>query len=498
MSNDEGFEIISPQPGFQTRVMSCTADIAIIGGSAGAGKSYVLLMEPLRHLGTPDFQCVVFRKQYVQVFNPGGLWDESLKLYMRLGSDERPSIRTGDASFVFRGGMKVKFSHLQTDQHVLNWQGSQIAYIGFDELTHFSNRQFWYMMSRNRSTSGVRPYMRASCNPQGEGWVKDLISWWLYPDDYHIEELAGYPIPERAGVLRWFTRLRETVIWGDSPEDVIRQLPKDIAKNYDVENDIKSFTFIPGTLNDNPALMKKDKGYKGNLLALDQYEQEQLLKGRWKRPTDDMYRMFHYSALQDIFTNSFVPGGQRYMTADIAMEGADKFVVGIWNGWRLVAVYEYPKTMGDEVLRRIRQLAKDWGVPVSNICFDSDGVGNYLKGFLRTAYDFRGNAAPIVVQGAKQDYQNLRAQCYYYAGKIVNEYEMFVETTDTDVHAAIYRELDVIRKTEKSATGKLKIEDKASIKARLGGRSPDYADMIAMRSVFDLVKRGRARKTSSV
>lgn len=71
----------------------------------------------------------------------------------------------------------------------------RICFIGFDELTHFSEAQFWYMLSRNRSMSGVRPYVRATTNPDADSWVAKLIDWW-------IDDVSGYPIPERGGVVR--------------------------------------------------------------------------------------------------------------------------------------------------------------------------------------------------------------------------------------------------------------------------------------------------------
>ena len=81
--------------------------------------------------------------------------------------------------------------------------------IGFDELTHFSRSQFLYMLSRNRSTCGVRPYMRATTNPDADSWVADFIAWWIDQD-------TGLAIPERSGVVRYFTTISDEVIWGDS------------------------------------------------------------------------------------------------------------------------------------------------------------------------------------------------------------------------------------------------------------------------------------------
>ena len=82
--------------------------------------------------------------------------------------------------------------------------------IGFDELTHFTAHQFFYMVSRNRSTCGVRPYIRATCNPYADSWVADFLAWW-------IDQETGLPIPERAGVLRYYIRVAEKIEWAGSP-----------------------------------------------------------------------------------------------------------------------------------------------------------------------------------------------------------------------------------------------------------------------------------------
>ena len=76
---------IGPQPGPQERFLASSSDIAIYGGSAGGGKTWALLMEPLRHVHNPDFGAVFFRRSTVQIRNEGGLWDESAKLYPSAG-----------------------------------------------------------------------------------------------------------------------------------------------------------------------------------------------------------------------------------------------------------------------------------------------------------------------------------------------------------------------------------------------------------------------------
>lgn len=254
--------VIRPQPGPQETFLGSSADIAIYGGAAGGGKTWALLMEPLRHVANPGFGAVFFRRSTVQVRNEGGLWDESEKLYPIIGATPREHV----LSWEFPAGATVSFAHLEHDKTVLNWQGSQIPLICFDELTHFSQKQFWYMVSRNRSMCGVRPYIRATCNPDADSWVAEFIAWW-------IDQETGLPIPGRAGVVRWFVRINDALVWADDPAELE-------AKHPGIPP--KSATFIPAKLTDNAALMAADPGYMANLLALPKVERERLLGGNWK------------------------------------------------------------------------------------------------------------------------------------------------------------------------------------------------------------------------
>ena len=125
---------IGPQPGPQQLFLSSPADIAIYGGAAGGGKTFAELLEPLRHVGNKDFGAVIFRRTTPQITNEGALWDDSLKLYPLLGA--KPN--QGDLYWTFPSGATVSFKHLEHDKTVLNWQGSQIPLIAFDELCHFT------------------------------------------------------------------------------------------------------------------------------------------------------------------------------------------------------------------------------------------------------------------------------------------------------------------------------------------------------------------------
>lgn len=483
-----------PQKGFQEKFLSSSADIVIGGGAAGAGKSYALLMENLRNVSNPKFGSVNFRRTMPQVRNEGGLWDTSKQVYTALPSALRPRPLEHSAAWLFPSGAKVKFSHMQYEKDMYAWQGSQVPLIGFDELTHFLANQFWYMLTRNRSTSGVKPYVRATTNPQGRGWVKDLIQWWIYPDDYPVNSMRGMPIPERDGIVRYMTRFKNRILWGDTPDQVIIQLPGTEQEEYDKDS-IKSLTFIAGTLSDNPELTSKDPSYKANLLAQDESTAMQLLKGRWYSDLDGD-ELFNYSALRDMFTN-FAVGGQKYITADIAMEGSDLFVIFVWDGWKATHCYTYPKSDGRMVLEKLQEIAYRHALPASNIAFDASGVGNFLRGWLRTAMDFRGGDAPEPENGMKLKFKNFKVQCAYYFAKKVNDNEVLVNIGNEEVQDRIVQEFDAHRKADLDFQDRLSLTPKDIVKATLGF-SPDYYDALIMRAALELRKKTRKRSSTSV
>ena len=235
------------------------ADIAIIGGSVFGGKTWALTYEPTRHLNVPGFQAVTFRRIERDLKKAGGIWDEAMGMYPAFSGIPR----TGDNEWDFPAKSRVSFSGLQYDKDALTWKSTQICLLQFDQLEEFTEYQFWYMLSRNRSTCGVRPYVRASCNPDPDSFLREFLRWW-------IDNETGYAIPERSGKIRWFIRVRDQVIWADSKEELVRRYPKD-------GRHARSVTFILARLQDNVVGTEKDPHYESNVRALPYVEQERLL-----------------------------------------------------------------------------------------------------------------------------------------------------------------------------------------------------------------------------
>lgn len=265
---------IGPQPGFQYKTLACPADILVNGGGAGPGKTFALLLESLRHHRNPQFTATIFRRTVPEITKQGGLWDESYKLFPHLKADANQQ----SMKWEFPSGASVQFGAMQFEKDKYNYDGSQICLIGFDQLEHFTEGQFWYLWARNRSTCGVRPYIRATCNPVPAddptgGWLHKLIQWWINPE-------TGKIIPERDGQLRWFIRENEQLEWADSKDELIARFPHAKAE------EILSFTFIEGQLSENTILMELDPSYVAKLRALPKVDRERLLHHNWNaRPT---------------------------------------------------------------------------------------------------------------------------------------------------------------------------------------------------------------------
>jgi predicted phage terminase large subunit-like protein len=272
MAKQQDVVEVKPQEGPQTEFLSTPADIAVYGGAAGGGKTWAILAEPLRHYGNPKFSAVIFRRTYPMIESEGGLWEESGNVYPLVGGKPRQR----DLKWIFPTGMSVRFAHMQHEDDKLNWQGAQIPFIGFDELTHFTESQFFYMLSRNRSVSaGIKGYIRATCNPDALSWVKRFLAPWV--DRFSPVKAESGEIlymMRDGGHIKWYRSKQEAI---DDPENAhLLNNP-----HVDPESLIKSVTFIKSTIYDNQILIKQQPEYLGSLLALPYVERMRLLEGDW-------------------------------------------------------------------------------------------------------------------------------------------------------------------------------------------------------------------------
>lgn len=496
-TENKTFEI-RPQDGFQVDFLSSPADIVIGGGAAGAGKTFAELLEPLRHVNNPNFGAIFFRRTSPQITAQGGLLDESTKIYYELGA----KLNKTSLMWTFPSGATVKFRSLEHEKNVYDHQGAQYPLIIFDELTHFRRREFFYLLSRNRSTCGVNPYVRATCNPDPESWVAELISWW-------IDEKTGYPIKERAGVLRYFIVEKGNYIFGDSKKEVVDKVPylfEDVAIDGVNELDlVKSITFIPGSVYQNRKLLDQDPEYLANLLSQDETERARLLQGNWKLSPDGM-SLFDFSAVMDVFSNTPPENQTRCITCDAARFGANLAVIMVWNGYEVVQTHVYNKSALNVLFDVIERERKIYNIPKSNVLVDQDGLGGGLvdfgeyRGFSGGEQAFKGEGI-----SARENFVNKKTQLYYKLAHFVNSNRLNINLTSEtckvngiggtkvkvgeknyEVKELIKRHLRCIRKKITDGDGKLRINSKEEQKAILGGdESPDFADTLMMRMQFE-------------
>ena len=249
----------------QEIVLSNGCDVQLFGGSSGGGKTFTILMSPLRWLLTiPEFYGVIFRRTTPQITAPGGLWDAAIKLYgnfpqLRIISSRREIVND-------RLNSRLSFRHLEREVDVLSWQGTELSFIGMDEATHFTEYQVNYLMSRLRTMSGINPYMLMTCNPDSDSWLMKYVEWYL------TEE--GTPDPDKSDTVRYYTRdSHGEMVWSAEPSD-----------------DSTSFVFCPASVHDNQELLKRDKDYIKRLESLPLVERQRLLDQNWyARPEAGKY-----------------------------------------------------------------------------------------------------------------------------------------------------------------------------------------------------------------
>jgi len=238
-------------------------------------------------------------------------------------------------------------------------------------------------------------------------------------------------------------------------------------------------TFIQALVGDNIALGQDYIDRMIRRLKDDESATQRLVYGNWEFDDNPM-SLFDYNKIIDLYTNEFVEKtGERYLTADIAYEGSDIFVIGIWNGFVLEKIVSIDKINEVLVSKKIEELRVKYRVPSSNVIYDADGTKLFVRqsakdGFLKDAVQFRNNTRAY----GDENYANLKTQCYFKLAEKVKKGEIYIE--DRSHKDNIIKELEQIRKKTLDDDGKIRLEKKTDLKLRLG-RSPDYADMLMMR-----------------
>lgn len=215
----------------------------LYGGAAGGGKSDALIAEALRQVDVPHYKAIIFRKTFPQL-------RELILKSRRIYSAAYPEAVYNQTEHVwkFPSGALIYFGSMPNKDSYLNYQGLSFAFIGFDELTHFTQEEYEYLISRNRADGeGVRVYIRATANPGGigHGWVKKRFIT-AAPPNTTITFKSQVQMPD--------------------------------GTKQDIE---RTRVFIPSSVFDNKKLLENDPNYLANLASLPEAQKKALLYGDW-------------------------------------------------------------------------------------------------------------------------------------------------------------------------------------------------------------------------
>lgn len=216
---------------------------ALYGGAAGGGKSEALVAEALRQVHIPHYKGIIFRKTYPQLRE---LIMKSFRIYKSAYPDA--VYNSTEHCWKFPSGARIYFGSMPNRDSYINYQGLSFAFIGFDELTHFTEEEYLYLIGRNRADGeGVRIYIRSTANPGGRGhaWVK----------------------------ARFITEAKP-----NTPFEYKTEIENSDGEIITVK---RSRIFIPSSVWDNKILLKNDPNYLANLAMQSKSKRDALLYGDW-------------------------------------------------------------------------------------------------------------------------------------------------------------------------------------------------------------------------
>lgn len=381
--------------------------------------TFTLLMEPMYDIDNPRFNGILFRKEKDDLNN---IIRDSRLLYSPFGHFNKSK---DDLTWYFDSDAELSLSYYADtfDDFKDRFQGRQYSYIGIDEITQIEYEKFKYLITCNRNAAFIKNRIIGTCNPDPLSWVRKFIGWWIGDD--------GYPIPERDGVIRYCYMKGDnvdTIVWGDTPEEVYEQCRDEIDKLWQPEYEemgfkketmfTKSVTFIRAELKYNKKLLQTDPNYVGGLAQQGEEQQARDLKGNWNFMAmgDDLIKMIH---LQRCFENPEMRGdGVHRATCDVAFTGGDNCVLWHWIGWHVADVFVC-KLDSISTCQAVKAKLDEWGVIEKNFIYDLNGLGQTFKGFFKQARPF--NNVEAVEQKYKNVYDNKKSQCMYLFAKKVIE-----------------------------------------------------------------------------
>ena len=328
-----------PNPGPQTDAFFSEADEMFYGGGAGGGKSALLC-----GLAVDEHaKSLILRRENDQA---KGIVEEveNITGLQKGWASQKKTFTVGKK--------KVEISGCQWEKDKEKFQGRAHDLKGFDEITHFTESQYRYIIGWNRTTDTVQR-CRVVCtgNPPMAGssgmWVVRYWAAWLDPT---------HPRPAKDGELRWFTTIAGEDVEVERGRDGFAYVNGVVVKD-ERGNKVRprSRTFIQALLQDNPY---QDNGYRATVEAMPEPLRSKLLYGDFNAEEDDHEQQAIPTAWITAAQARWFEGKRnRKMTVlgvDVASGGADRLACApLYEDW-------FDKTVlkpGKEVKETAKKLA---------------------------------------------------------------------------------------------------------------------------------------------
>lgn len=457
-----------PQEGPQSAAYYSKADIVFYGGSAGGGKTDLLLGTSL----TTQQHSIIFRREAVQLT---GLEERMTKI---VGTRKGYNSQTG----VWRlpGNRIMELGSVQGAEDWLKYQGRGHDLKGFDEICHFLESQFRTLIGWMRTDDPtVRQRVICAGNPptnsEGE-WVIRYWAPWLDP---------MHPNPAKPGELRWF------ITNADGKDEEVAGPQPVMVDGEQVFP--KSRTFINSNVDDN--LFLQITGYRATLQQLPEPLRSQMLRGDFQAGrTDPVWQLVPtewVKAAQARWTKRDAKGEMTSLGFDPARGGVDKSTVARRHGQWFDELVAAPGTVtkdGPTAAGFIVPLVRNGAC----ICVDSIGIGSsaldFLVGLNLLVLPVVGSAASGLTDKSGQlRFRNKRAEMYWRMREALDPTnpDPIALPPDQELLADLCAVRYKIVTMGKVAA--IQVRDKDEIREVLG-RSPDRGDAVAMTFVVGVPK----------